>query len=67
MKERLADGEAPTSPAETRFRDQEPLLHGLVALSLIELGRKDEARAAVERALALDPGCAPALEARAKL
>jgi len=64
MKERVAAG---SSPAEARFRDQEPLLLGYAALSLIELGRMEEARAAVEGALALDPGCAPALEARGRL
>ena len=63
MKERVGES---ASPAEATFRDQEPLLHGYAALSLLELGRPDEARAAAERALALDPGCAPAREALEK-
>jgi tetratricopeptide (TPR) repeat protein len=67
MAERASQGGGAQNPSEARFRDQEPLLHGLAALSLLELGRKDEARARVEAALALDPGCAPALEARARL
>ena len=50
-----------------RFRDEEPLLWANVALEELELGNRDEARAAVDRALALDPGCAPALEARKQL
>jgi len=64
LKAKVGEG---SNPAEARFREQEPLLHGHAALSLLELGRKEEARAAVERALARDPGCPPALEARAKL
>lgn len=67
MAERAQEDGGAASPAEARFRDQEPLLHGHAALSLLELGRVDEARAHVERALALDPGSPPALEARARL
>ena len=50
-----------------RFHAEEPLLHGHRALELLELGRKDEARAAVEKALALDTDCEPALAARSRL
>lgn len=60
-----ADGADPRkSAAEARFRAQEPLLLGNEALTAIALGRTEEARRALERALALDPNCAPALEAQ---
>lgn len=65
MKQRAGDGAlASASGAEARFREQEPLLHGYVALSALALGREQEARAALQQALALDPQCAPALEAQ---
>ncbi len=64
--EQLAADGAPArkSGVEARFHQQEPLLEGYAALSLLALGRGDEARAALARALELDPECAPALEAQ---
>jgi tetratricopeptide (TPR) repeat protein len=68
MRRRAAEGAATEkSVAEARFHAEEPLLHGHAALAALALGRPDEARAAIERALELDPACAPALEARAAL
>ena len=49
-----------------RWRSEEPLLFGYQALTLLDLDRLDEAREAVEQALALDPDCEPALEARGR-
>jgi tetratricopeptide (TPR) repeat protein len=49
------------------FRDDEAEALGEEALVLVELGRSDEARAAVEKALAIDPDCASALAARERL
>jgi len=49
-----------------RWRSEEPLLLGYQALTLLDLDRPDEAREAVEQALALDPDCEPALEARGR-
>ncbi|HEX6882008.1 MAG TPA: tetratricopeptide repeat protein [Planctomycetota bacterium] len=62
-----AEGEAPGARALARFAAEEALLHGESALAAVALGRADEARAALERALALDPACAPALEAARRL
>jgi len=67
LKKQAEDGAPRRSPFEKRFHDEEPLLWAHVALSQLELGQQSEARAAVERALALDPGCAPALEAKKRL
>ena len=50
-----------------RWQSEEPLLHGLRALTLLDLERVDEAREAMERAFALDPDCEPAREARERL
>ena len=64
LKALAADGgPARASGVEARFHAQAPLLHGYAALSLLALGRADEARTALASALALDPACAPALEA----
>ncbi len=49
---------------EARFQAEEALLHGYAALSALALGDEPEARAALARALALDPECAPAREAQ---
>ena len=49
-----------------RWRAEEPLLLGYQALTLLDLDRLEEAREAVEQALALDPDCEPALEARGR-
>jgi len=67
LKQLAADGAPRKSAAEKRFHAEEPLLHGYEALTELDLGHPDAARAAVERALALDPECAPALEAKARL
>jgi len=53
--------------AAQRFRGEESIAWGEEALVLIALGRREEARAAVENALALDPACASALRARERL
>jgi tetratricopeptide (TPR) repeat protein len=50
-----------------RYHAEEPLLHGWQALCFIELGRRDEARAALEAALDIDGKCVPALEAEKRL
>jgi len=66
----LGDGGAPVPPGEqlmARWRAQESELHGRQALTLLELGRGDEAAAAVGRALQLDPACEPALAAKERL
>jgi tetratricopeptide (TPR) repeat protein len=60
-----ADGRAEVMRA--RFAAEEPLLHGHAALALVALGRGAEAHDELERALVLDPACAPALAARARL
>jgi tetratricopeptide (TPR) repeat protein len=62
-----AGGVAGTSRAEARFAAEEALLYGEIALAELALGRVEPARAALEKALALDPRCAPALEARTRL
>lgn len=49
---------------EARFQAEAPLLEGYAALSALALGDELEARAALARALALDPECAPAREAQ---
>jgi tetratricopeptide (TPR) repeat protein len=50
-----------------RYHAEEPLLYGWQALCFIELGRMDEARAALEAALDIDGKCVPALEAEKRL
>jgi hypothetical protein len=68
LQKLAADGKpARKSGVEARYRAEEPLLHGYAALSALELQRVEEARAAVDAALALDPACAPALEAKQRL
>jgi tetratricopeptide (TPR) repeat protein len=62
---RAGDGSQPRAAAMSeRFQREEPLALGLAALSALALGRAEEARTALESALALDPNCAPALEAQ---
>jgi tetratricopeptide (TPR) repeat protein len=67
----LAGGDASGRPSADdlleRWRAEEPLLHGYRALTLLDLERAEEARASVTAALELDPECAPALEAQARL
>jgi tetratricopeptide (TPR) repeat protein len=58
------EGGPRASAREERFHAEEPLALGGAALSALSLGRTEEARAAIEAALALDPGCGPALEAK---
>ncbi|MEW6072305.1 MAG: tetratricopeptide repeat protein [Planctomycetota bacterium] len=62
-------GVDPGVAAEARraWDAREPGIRGRLALSLAARGRKEEARAEAERALALDPACAPAQEALAAL
>ncbi len=50
-----------------RFAEEEPIALGEMAKVLVELGRLEEARSAIDRALGLDPDCASALEARARM
>ena len=50
-----------------RYHGETPLLFGWKALALVALGREDEARLALDEALALDARCSPALEARERL
>ena len=62
---RAGDGGQPRAAAMSeRFQKEEPLALGLAALEALALGRAEEARTALESALALDPNCAPALEAQ---
>jgi tetratricopeptide (TPR) repeat protein len=49
------------------FRKDEALSYGEQALVLLDLGRVEEARGAVEQALAIDAQCASALAARDRL
>jgi predicted Zn-dependent protease len=64
LKGRSDEGEPRASAMEARFRAEEPLALGFAALSALALGRAEEARAALDAALTLDPACAPALEAK---
>lgn len=61
---RAQEGQPGASSAVARFGAEEPLALGQAALAALALGRVQEARTALEAALALDPACAPALEAR---
>lgn len=68
LRERLAAGNPlDGGPFVKRFGDEEPLLWAHLGRTALDLGRHDEAREAIERALTLDPGCAPALEAKKRL
>ena len=62
-----AAGDLPLDTLQGAFDAAEPLLHGYRALTLLDLGRAAEATEALEEALALDPECAPALQAREQL
>jgi tetratricopeptide (TPR) repeat protein len=68
LRARLAAGNPlEGGPFVKRFHDEEPLLWGHLAGAALDLDRPAEAREAIEKALVLDPGCAPALEARKRL
>jgi len=67
LRESLQGDDGGGGVMESRYRSEEPLLHGHAALSHLALGQAEAARTALEAALALDGGCAPALEARKRL
>ena len=67
LRERLAQAGEGAAGELQRWQTMEPELHALAARALLELGRVEEARARVERALELDPASAAALEVRDRL
>ncbi len=67
LEDRLGRATEDAEQALQRWTALEPELHALAARALLELGRPEEARARVARALELDPECSAALEVQGRL